>query len=165
MTTHAQLVELAAKWLQKKCPLVITEMSSTGREIPDAIGWRVGFSILIECKVSIEDFKRDADKFFRKCPEEGMGVFRYYMAPKNLLKEEWIPEKWGFLEVGTKIFETRKPERFDSCHRGTEIDVLISAVRRIGATAPKGISVKCYTYETLCTATLGIEKEALNLNS
>lgn len=37
--------------------------------------------------------------------------------------------------------------------------ILISALRRVGQQAPKGVSVKCYTYEVSGKATLGVEVE------
>jgi len=72
ITRHAQLVALAARWLKRDHPLVITEM--TAWESPDALGWKSSESTtLVECKASRADFLADAKKFFREHPEYGMG--------------------------------------------------------------------------------------------
>lgn len=60
---HTKLVEIAEKWLYAKgCNFVIKELTSRAQEVPDAIGFVDGVSILVECKVSRSDFKRDAKK-------------------------------------------------------------------------------------------------------
>ena len=98
----------------------------SNREIPDAIGWlRSGVSILIECKASRGDFLSDADKPSRRvgkgggksgalvrpepsAPEpkikppiktEGLGSYRFYLAPLGLLHPDELPEGWGLLEL------------------------------------------------------------------
>lgn len=81
MITHSELVSLGAKWLQKKCSVVITELVTTG-EIPDVIGWHGTHSTLIECKASRSDFLADQTKFFRREQWAGIGMARYYFAPK-----------------------------------------------------------------------------------
>lgn len=65
---HDNLVKLAAQWLlrAKQCRPVFTEMGSAKtRERPDAIGWNSSGSIIVECKTSLEDLRRDARKPFR----------------------------------------------------------------------------------------------------
>ncbi len=94
----------------------------SNREIPDAIGWlRSGVSLLIECKASRGDFLSDAVKPSRRsgkvgvpgspaptAPEpeikpprktEGLGAYRFYLAPSGLLAPDEIPEGWGLLEL------------------------------------------------------------------
>jgi hypothetical protein len=94
----------------------------SNREIPDAIGWlRSGVSLLIECKASRGDFLSDAVKPSRRSgkasapsspaptapkPEiqpprktEGLGAYRFYLAPSGLLAPDEIPEGWGLLEL------------------------------------------------------------------
>lgn len=113
---HSELVNIAARWLRntEKCSVVISELASQAEE-PDAIGWKARVSTLVECKATREDFGRDQQKSFRNSltvdsPESaylvynlGMGVFRYYMTPEGLLKENEIrtalPKCWGLLEV------------------------------------------------------------------
>lgn len=154
---HAQLVEIAKKWLQKKHSIVISEMATSGEE-PDAIGWRGRTSTLVECKASISDFKADAQKYFRCHPEMGIGQYRYFCAPVGLIKLESLPERWGLIECnGESVREVRKAELFDVYDLRSEIGILISTIRRIGQTAPKGVSIKYYTFETQNRATLGID--------
>lgn len=165
--THASLVAEAAKWLRERCSVVMTELVTTG-EVPDAIGWRGVNSFMIECKVSRADFL--AEQRFRHELRLGVGRFRYYLAPSGLLTNEKLPTKWGLLELTNYgICERRKSERFEDTDTEHEIGMLLSALRRIGQNAPKGVSIKYYTIPSKNTATLGCEpldpidrKEAYN---
>lgn len=108
--THRELCELASKWLKKECRCTISIHEPKGiSENPDAIGWRYSWgnasnegSILIECKTSRADFKKDFQKTFRIEPEKGIGNWRYYMCPTDVIKLEEIPEKWGLIYVNEK---------------------------------------------------------------
>lgn len=103
--THDDLVKLAAHWLRVTRKMVVVATEAQGystSEFPDAIGWdRKGNSILIECKTSVEDFRRDANKHFRRTPSMGMGLQRYYLTPPGLLlgRHGQLPERWGLLET------------------------------------------------------------------
>lgn len=116
--THGELVERAARWLKgtKSCLWILTG-SKAGFVYPetaDAIGWdRRGLSHLIECKVSQADFQRDKEKEFRAIPSMGMGTFRYYLIPKDLLYYvgDRLPARWGLLYVtDRRIFVERNAE-------------------------------------------------------
>lgn len=61
--SHAQLVTVAARWLGRRCSVVLTELQTSG-EAPDAIGWSHRQSTLVECKVSRSDFLSDRRKQF-----------------------------------------------------------------------------------------------------
>lgn len=115
---HEELVGRAARWLRgtRDCLWVLTE-SKAGFvyvESADAIGWdRRGMSHLIECKVSQADFQRDKYKEFRALPSMGMGSFRYYLVPKELVDyvTERLPSRWGLLYLaGDRVFVERLPE-------------------------------------------------------
>lgn len=97
--THADLVEIAEKWLLKRCGFAFRELTTFAGETPDGIGFRSGGSILVECKATRSDFLSDKKKFFRRKPEMGVGMFRFYMCPIGLIKPEELPEKWGLLYV------------------------------------------------------------------
>jgi hypothetical protein len=144
---------------------VATEVVS-GRETPDAIGWRQTHppaSVLIECKASRADFRADQKKFFRVHDRYGIGKSRYYMAPAGILTLDDIPRRWGFLEVhGTRVRVIRRSEPFPDHDKGQEIRLLLSCIRRIGQAAPEGVSVRCYTYRTKNTATLGVAEDGEN---
>lgn len=154
--THSELVEYAKKWLHKKHFLVITEMTSSAGEIPDAIGWTPYCSTLIECKTSLVDFKGDKNKIHHRFPEIAMGNYRYYFTPKGLIPVELLPEKWGLIERWGKTNRTIKKSEFRKCDQRNEMTLLLSTIRRIGRNSPKGVSIKCYTYTTKNMATLGI---------
>lgn len=156
---HAKLVVHAAQWLRRKCSVVITELVTTG-ETPDAIGWQGQHSTLVECKASRADFVADRTKLFRRESWMGIGQNRYFLAPVGLIGVESLPAKWGLLELtecGIQV--TRKSEHFEDVNHRHEIRILLSAIRRIGHTAPVGISAKCYTIESKNSATIGIESE------
>lgn len=158
--THSELVEIARQWLvRQKCTIITTEIASEASEQPDAIGWNGGHSTLVECKVSESDFKADAKKHFRQFPELGMGCARYFLIPKGLVTVEEIPPAWGVLEYdGKRVRTVRKSEQHKANSRG-EIRVLLSILRRIGSTAPQGVSIKCYTMQTGCRTTLTVDSE------
>lgn len=88
-TQHRELCILAAKWLRRSklrgpsCPYAAVELVTAAQESPDVFGWNYWATVLIEVKVSRSDFLADAKKWFRQYPEEGVGAFRYYAAPKD----------------------------------------------------------------------------------
>lgn len=96
---HAVLVKAARQWLQVRCKVVASECSGVTREVPDAIGWMANeVSVLIECKTSRQDFFSDRKKSFRRLSELGLGMVRYYLTPKGLVRANELPDKWGLLE-------------------------------------------------------------------
>jgi hypothetical protein len=142
--THDGCVLRAEKWLkQQGCGIVLREpfRASTGSgEIPDAIGWRDGLSILIECKVDRADFLADKKKRFRRDPAMGMGDWRFFMCPPGVIEIDDLPEGWGLLWVTGK--QVRKvhgvpgncgwweEKPFDG-HKRYETQMLYSALRRV----------------------------------
>lgn len=95
--SHDELVSRAVRWLERSChcELVFGERWTT-REIPDAIGWKRGVSIVLECKISTDDFYADRRKPWRL--KRGLGLLRYYLTPPRLLCESRLPACWGLLE-------------------------------------------------------------------
>ena len=157
--SHDALVNLAGQWLARRGNVVvITELSSAAGETPDALGFDGAGSTVIECKTSRSDFKADAQKCFRHEAWRGMGQKRYYMAPKDLLKLEDLPDGWGLIEISDtgKARCIRDVGAYFEKNADAEIKLLISALRRVGQTTPQGVSVKCYTIQTQCKATLGV---------
>jgi hypothetical protein len=152
--THSKLVEIAAKYLQKKHLIVITEMKSWAIEIPDAIGFRIIKRVettLIECKATRQDFFNDRKKPHRK-NDNGMGTYKYYLVPKGLITVSDVPDLWGLLEVCEGV--TQRVRQLKSAMpiisadgKNKETMLLISAMRRIGKStkACDGISVNYYT--------------------
>ncbi len=157
--THSQLIELAARWLRKEHVVVATEIVTRGVEQADALGWG-RTTTLIECKASRTDFLRDSRKIFRRYPDWGMGHVRYYLAPRGVIHVNDLPEHWGLLVVGkgdrVQRVARAQPITQSIAAVRRESAVLVSCLRRIGQSAPAGLSIKCYQYETKRTATLGI---------
>ncbi|NID14985.1 hypothetical protein [Luteibacter yeojuensis] len=113
--THADLVERAGAWLRGAagCKIVMTELAAVCRsgEIPDAIGWREGGTILVEAKTSRADFLADRKKPFRREPERGMGTLRFFLAPAEMIRPNELPPRWGLLEVrGRRVFRVVGPD-------------------------------------------------------
>ena len=113
--THKDLCSLAVAWLQRPasrsgpgCTVAISETANwINGEIPDAIGWRPyrqarSGSVLVEVKVSRSDFLADAKKPHRKVGGEGMGTYRYFMAPEGVISIADLPAMWGLIEVTSR---------------------------------------------------------------
>ncbi len=99
MPTHAELVSRAVRWLKNSrgCAVVCWRARMVCTEQPDALGWTgMGWSTLVECKVSRADFRRDLEKWHRK--GTGLGNHRFYLTPPGLVRVDEVPEGWGLLE-------------------------------------------------------------------
>jgi hypothetical protein len=145
--THAELVELAARWLRgtRRCALVATERSCfKSNESPDAIGWNPdGLSILVEAKVSVEDFRADQRKKHRR-ETIGMGIERWYLSEKGVLSLQKFPAGWGLLEVRSgrvfRVYEARPRIASSGEVARIEQPLLIAIVRRAQWAALSGSS-------------------------
>lgn len=106
--THKELTDRASRWLKNTmhCSVIFKDLHSYASERPDVLGWRLNFSILVECKTSSSDFYHDRQK--RRRPSFGMGNYRYYLCASNLIKPEQVPKKWGLLWVLPKIIKVKK---------------------------------------------------------
>jgi hypothetical protein len=132
--THKKLVKIAKAWLRAKgCKVILSEKLSPLGESADSIGWADGrSSILIECKSSRADFRRDKDKWFRH-GGLGMGQRRYFMAPIGVVPQDELPDGWGLLEVeGTKVRTiVDNSLRFYDEHRAAaELPLLVACLRQ-----------------------------------
>ena len=138
---HDELVARSEKWLNAQgCKVVIRDpFRCYTQEQPDAIGWRDGVSILIEAKASRADFLSDKKKSFRANPENGMGDWRFYICPPEVIKPEDLPEGWGLLWAMPKTIKKvhglpsnagwyRAP---NIGHKRNENMMLVSALRRL----------------------------------
>jgi hypothetical protein len=134
--THAQLVDLAVRWLRwYRCGVVLSEQACASGEMPDAIGWkRACHSVLVECKISRADFLADREKPFRKKPHLGVGCERFYLAPKGMLRPEEVPENWGLLALHKAKVEMVKPSARDlrtATGFRYEMNLLLASLRRV----------------------------------
>ena len=178
--THDDLVEAGRQWLLRPhrlnsveiksghcfgrgaCSLVLTEIVTQVSETPDVIGWYGTASVILEAKVSRSDFLADQKKPFRRYPKNGMGRFRYYIAPRALIKPSELPGGWGLIEVsdgktrvvhGSWAFETRSDY---------EVAILLSLIRRFEIEPGRHTSIRVYTThidEPTATATIEPNKE------
>jgi len=140
MSDHDKLTSLGAKWLKNhskniivpNCNIIANDLrtyTSTG-EIPDVIGWCSWASILIETKVSREDFKKDFKKIFRINEFLGVGDFRYYLVPEGLITQNEIPKNWGLLYHSKNGIEIIKTATKAESNLGCERTILLSIMRR-----------------------------------
>jgi hypothetical protein len=123
----------------------MTEMTTAAWETPDAIGFHSGITTLIECKASMTDFKKDSQKYFRKNPEMGMGTYRYFMVPKNLLNGTKTPQGWGLIEVSeNKKTRVAKASDFFEANHQSEKDMLLSLLCRLKVNPGRHVKVRVY---------------------
>ncbi len=99
---HELLCQRGVSWLKKNgfCVALMNVCSFGSRERVDCIGFRQQCSVMIEVKVSRADFLAD-----KKKPERhagGVGVYRFYLAPPNIIDVGDLPSGWGLLECSGK---------------------------------------------------------------
>ncbi len=135
--THDELVRRVGRWLRttKRHAVVLEEIGTDGYECPDVIGWcSYGETTLVECKVSVSDFDKDAKKVFRKCPDRGMGDWRWYACPEGLLQPHHMPLGWGLLWIGPRTCKVKLAPSFrfpaTELIKRKESRLLISALKR-----------------------------------
>ena len=134
--THAALVQKAIAWLRSyRCGVVLSEQSCASGEMPDAIGWkRACHSVLVECKVSRNDFLADREKPFRRKPQSGMGCERFYLTSPGLLGLEELPAGWGLLEYRNRKVDMLRPAAKDlrtNAGFRYEMNLLLASLRRV----------------------------------
>jgi hypothetical protein len=167
IVTHKDLVEAALRWLERRSIVTVAEMATAAGEEPDAMGWKSGgIPTVVECKVSNSDFKADGKKISRRMPENGLGVYRYYLALPGVISVAELPPHWGLLvyNPGTfKITCVRRAAAIKRSHMAIrkEVALLLSAIRRIGNSARNvvGVSVRPYKFANKGRAQLGIAVE------
>ncbi len=109
--THKSLCTIAVSWLKRqngpRCKVAVSEVpSGFNGEMPDAIGFCYDYhyecSVMVEVKVSRSDFLNDKKKPHRNGTTVGMGNYRYYMCPTDLIKPEELPDKFGLIYVNSR---------------------------------------------------------------
>lgn len=134
---HELLRRVAVRWLTatKKCTVVLSELHTAAREIPDAVGWNCGVAHLVECKISRGDLQANATKTHVRA-DRGIGRYRYVMVPKGLIEPEEFSriehfKGYGLLIVtDSNVRRSSESELFESCQHN-EVLMLLSALRRI----------------------------------
>lgn len=149
--THQELVEIGEKWLRKPfmntawyghsaCSLVLTEFHAVLNvaQIPDVIGWNNQKCIVIECKTSVADLKRDFKKKSHLHSKK-LGTQKWFLVPeeikeeagKVLYKQSWV----GMLFVNSskKVCVGTWPSApIVNLERDGEVQILVSLLRRSG---------------------------------
>ena len=141
---HDELCTRSEKWLKSQnCGVTFNDSFQAvtySGEQPDAMGFRSGCSILIECKASRSDFLADKKKRFRKDPSLGVGDWRFYMSLPGVINISDLPDGWGLLWMHPKKiervhgippntqWESKKPFQGN---KENEIRLLYSALRRV----------------------------------
>ncbi len=92
---HKLLVRLGERWLKRQgFAVVASELVTSGtREQADVIGFRSNCSAVIEAKASRSDFLADARKPHRVAG--GLGTYRFYLCPPEVIALSDLPERWG----------------------------------------------------------------------
>jgi hypothetical protein len=134
--THAQLVQIATKWLRRyRCGVVLSEQACASGEMPDAIGWkRASHSVVIECKVSRGDFFTDRDKPFRKNSAIALGCERFYLTTPGLIRVDELPLGWGLLESQARQVVMQKPSETklrSAKGFAYEMNLLLASLKRV----------------------------------
>lgn len=135
--THDDLIQRGAKWLKNnptsalRMPIILTEFHSYASEIPDVIGFSHYKSIVIECKISLQDFKSDLKKPHRQLLNK-LGKLRYYLCPENIIPIDLVPEEWGLLYCTENRIKIVKEATWQNGLeiRNEEYYILYSIVRR-----------------------------------
>ncbi len=159
--THAELVVRAGRWLRHscrvlasyevggkpywiklRCAVVFAELVTSASETPDAIGFanHGHTSILIECKTSRADFRKDTNKWHRQREGYGMGSYRFVMAPSGLLLPDEMPAGWGLLSVDGRRVTIERDAIERRRYRMHETQMLWSYCRRMQATEQKDMT-------------------------
>lgn len=147
--SHQDLVHIGYRLLlnQFGCGVAFKDLVAYTRngETADVLGIKgIWETYLIECKTSRSDFLSDHKKSFRKSPELGMGMFRYYLAPEGLISVSELPDRWGLIEVTSqrrcKVVHGKPPKQVASINSPfyfperceiSEASIMYSALRRL----------------------------------
>ena len=99
--THSELVEIGYKWCLTKCAFAFKELVTLESEQPDIIGFNSNGTFLLEAKTSRADFFADKKKMFRIHSFMGMGDWRFFICPIDLILIDELPKGWGLIEVNS----------------------------------------------------------------
>lgn len=113
---HSDLTALAVRWLRRppsrsgpNCHIALSEVGGVhSGERADAWGYRYGpgaggpGSTLVEVKVSRSDFLADGNKPHRNGERAGIGQYRYYLCPVDLIQPDELPVGWGLVYASGK---------------------------------------------------------------
>lgn len=144
---HYQLCEKGAQYLLSEegtepfCSrnrYATVELVSYCTEQADVWATNGSHSTVIEVKTSIQDFNKDAQKYWRseECLQEGYGFGdrRYYLCPEGLIPPEKLPNGWGLLywNPETDIITKIMPSQIHKTNHTADVSYLCSIMRKQG---------------------------------
>lgn len=104
--SHQELCELTAKWVVRNMNMkqaYIEHKTMSSREIVDVLGFRSDgqnvLSVNYEIKVTRSDFLSDKNKPHRNGEKLGIGAYRFYVCPRDVIKPSDLPKGWGLIHV------------------------------------------------------------------
>ena len=135
---HGELIERATKWLKNnsvscmRFPIILTEYRCYANSFPDVMGMNHDRTIVIECKVSHQDYLADQHKNHRQHRFQ-LGNLRYYLCPAGLIAFDEVGRGWGLLYCHPhKITIEKQSEEFTKEQTRTqEYQVMYSIIRRL----------------------------------
>ncbi len=132
--THEELIVRAQRWVRaQRYPIVLADVhTNTTSEQPDVIGFRTySDTLIVECKTSRADFRRDARKYARRIASLGMGYWRWFFTTDGIIDPATVTGGWGLAVVvgrRVKIIVPAKP--FFERNLVEEHRLLVTALRR-----------------------------------
>jgi len=113
------------KWPLVLCEFNVIDMSET----PDVFASdRAGHTLVVEAKASRSDFLRDRHKPWRQEPCCGMGLYRVFACPPDVIRPDdltGVLEGWGLTYVEKDYVRTIvAPTPFRERHHAHEIHIL-----------------------------------------
>lgn len=115
---------------------VAVEIITQGMECTDVYGTSGWQSTIIEVKTSRADFKKDSKKKIRneQFKKYSVGNYRYYLAPKGIIKPDELGDNWGLLEWDEETDEILliKKSEYRECNNFGDLTILCSIMRREG---------------------------------
>ena len=118
-------------YIQQPYKFIAVELVTGAGELPDVWGMTGFDSVMVEVKISHNDFLADQKKRSRR--EENkykIGNYRYYLCPAGVISKDELPEGWGLLEWdGKHINKVVQAKKFDVFNK-SELMLLSSILSR-----------------------------------
>ena len=136
--THDELIKRGANWLKNnqvsvmRFPIILMEVGSYAKSIPDVIGMNHARTAVIECKASRADYQADQKKMHRHHRNQ-LGNHRYYLCPAGMLSPHEVNSGWGLLYYHPHKITIEKESEVFTDTREEEYHVMYSIIRRLMA--------------------------------
>lgn len=141
--THTDIEKVAIRFLRSHgylwdCRLFAVEPTGAWRERPDVIGFAPGYSHVVECKMSREDFLADYYKPWRITHDNALGTYRWWLCPEDVIAPQDIrDDDDGLLWVSSNLRDIhilRRAKPRDASDRNLlgELAILYSIANKRG---------------------------------